>query len=44
MAFAAAQGSTCTCHVPMPGSKWQPKEDEKLIELLTNGLRWGEIS
>jgi len=32
------------CYVPQPGSKWQPEEDAKLIELLTNGVSWREIS
>jgi len=33
-----------TCCVPVPGDRWQPDEDEKLLELLANGLNWREIS
>jgi hypothetical protein len=28
----------------VPGDRWQPDEDEKLLELLANGLNWREIS
>jgi hypothetical protein len=28
----------------VPGDRWQPDEDEILLELLANGLNWREIS
>jgi hypothetical protein len=28
----------------MPGTNWQPEEDERLLEFLANGISWKEIS
>jgi hypothetical protein len=45
MCSLADQGShPRACYVRVSGDRWQPDEDEKLVELLANGLNWREIS
>jgi hypothetical protein len=40
----AQESQASTCSGPLPGDKWRPEEDEKLLELVGKDMGWKNIS